>query len=244
MSTRGMAGVAANGQIKASFNKWDSYLSALGVEVLAQAREIAKDIDGAREQFHRLQAINLDVNPTADQERALLVDFPPLPTDDRDWDPDSKLTAAERYAKASDTESRWSVLLDFPRRFNVKRMLDGGLYYEDGTTFCRDNIFCEWAYMVDLDREELQVYCSGSRADDLGLGPGETVDGKPCALDAVEVGPWGWGDKPPAGNQMAMIGRFPLNDLPTDEDLLISLGSEWEIEEMQKRRDAKNQGAV
>lgn len=235
MSTRGMAGIAFGGKIKASFNRFDSYPSALGVEVLLQAKELGLDIAEACAQFERMQAVDISEDPSMEQERALLVDHPPAPREPNDWDIDSKLTAAERYAKVRDAESRWSVLLDFPQNVNLVRMLASGYYHEDGTKFCRDNLFCEWAFVIDLDRKELQAYCGKYYAEERSIAPGGTIDDLPCALDAVEVGKWGWRAEPEVGNQMAMVARWPLAELPTEDQMLRQVGSEWEIEQLDKQ---------
>lgn len=39
------------------------------------------------------------------------------------------------------------------------------IYYDDSREFINDSIFCEFAYIVDLDRDELIYYTIGSNLD-------------------------------------------------------------------------------
>lgn len=136
MGTRGLMGFAHNGQLKAMYNHWDSYPSGLGINMLRWMNEQRGDFTKAIEQFDRLVAIDEDVPPTEDQKLALL-----------------------RYLNldvASKSSDDWYNLLR-ETQGDPEEALRAG-FYVDASGFGGDSLFCEWGYVVDLDRKVLEVY--------------------------------------------------------------------------------------
>lgn len=136
MGTRGLMAFAHDGKLKAMYNHWDSYPSALGTAMLNWIVAQNGDFTVAIEQFDRLEAIDEDVPPTEDQKLALL-----------------------RYLNlnvASRSSDDWYSLLR-ETQGNPTEALKAG-YFVDSSAFGGDSLFCEWAYVVDLDRKVLEVY--------------------------------------------------------------------------------------
>jgi hypothetical protein len=127
---------AHDGKLKAMYNHWDSYPSGLGTDIVKWVINQNGDFSAAIEQFDRLEAIDEDVPPTEDQKLALL-----------------------RYLNlnvSSRTSDDWYSLLR-ETQGNPTETLKA-VYFVDGSDFGGDSLFCEWGYVVDLDRKVLEVY--------------------------------------------------------------------------------------
>lgn len=135
MGTRGLLAFAHDGEVKATYNHFDSYPSGLGNAV---AKFIAGgfDLDEAKALFKALVAVNEDEKPTTEQQAQLLKYF-----DDRV----STRSSEEWYALLRHTQGE-------PEEF-----LKAG-FFIDNIEFAKDSLFCEWGYVVDLDREVLEIY--------------------------------------------------------------------------------------
>ena len=138
MSTRGAVGFRLNGVDKITYNHSDSYPSGLGQDVLDFLSGYFKKgtISGLKKKVNKIELIDAKVEPTLEQQ--------------------------ERYKKYADTGvssgklSEWYVLLR-NLQGSLKDFLDAGVM-NDGSKFLSDSLFCEWAYIVNLDDETLEVY--------------------------------------------------------------------------------------
>lgn len=148
MGTRGLTVVVVDGQHKiAQYGQWDYYPEGQGVTVLEFCRKLAD-----RELLLRLV------------EKLKRCRY----ADERDE------RAYEEWAKSRGIEGGW---MDMDQAAEYKRtfplwshdhgagILDLVLDSEadeivllDGYAFAGDSLFCEWAYVVDLDAGELEVY--------------------------------------------------------------------------------------
>jgi len=147
MGTRGAIGFRFNDEDKVTYNHWESYPSGLGVKVA----EV-------------VQKFNDEQLAGAAARLTLVNESDPVPVD-----------LQERYRSIADTNVGNQSLEDW---YCVLRSAQGELApYIDGTIdhmmdsadFLQDSLFCEWAYILNCDTRELEVY-AGFNKDPNGLG--------------------------------------------------------------------------
>ena len=136
MGTRGLMAFAHDGKVKAMYNHYDSYPSGLGKDIADWVRGLPEDLSEEIALFDRLEAVDEDVDPTEDQKLALLRYFNPRVStqSDNDW-----------YSLLRETQG------------DPAATLSAG-FYVDGYEFGYDSLFCEWGYVIDLDRKVVEVY--------------------------------------------------------------------------------------
>lgn len=175
MGTRGLVGFVIDGEVKAHYNHWDSYPSGKGLDVLAFARTMSgRSGDGTVQQVRDLRKVSEDADPT-DEDTA-------------------------RYAEYADGDVNqaigWYSLL---RRCqgDLALVLESGIILNQ-PEFATDSLFCEWAYLINVDDWTLEVFEGfQSEPHDLGRFAGP-VDNCYYPVKLVAV--------------------YDLNDLPTDEE--------------------------
>lgn len=135
MGTRGAYGYRIYGRDKVTYNHFDSYPDALGRGIMAYIS--AMPISEIKEVASRIELVDRDSHPTP-----LLI---------------------ERYRKYADLQvsghkyEDWYCLLRncqgdlLPYHYELSHMPD----YHD---FLLDSLFCEWAYIINLDTERLETY--------------------------------------------------------------------------------------
>jgi len=176
MSTRGTWGFVLDGTEYLSYNHSDSYPSGLGVDILAWARQA--DWSKVREQVAALTLVEDDAEPTAEQAAATGL-TPEHVSTGRDW-----------YSLLRSTQG------------DPQATLDLGIM-TDGHEFPLDSLFCEWAYVIDLDAETLEVY----------QGFQKTLP---------DAGRWAGREEEAQAEYKAIQRReaYPLSDLPSEEVFL------------------------
>lgn len=139
MSTRGLWGFVIDGEEKLTYNHSDSYPGGLGETLLRFCRdEWVKDgAEGASDDARMLALVSEQTNPTEEQKRNL-----------------------RRFLKNpngyKDDEIDWYWLLRATQG-DARKTLDAG-HMIDGREFAKDSLFCEWGYVIDLDRGVFEVY--------------------------------------------------------------------------------------
>lgn len=170
MGTRGAMGVRIDGQDKVSYCHFDCYPEGLGQSMVRDIRALLRDpgLDGFRRLARELRLVN---------------------ETDRASDEDVKL-----YGKFSDpgVGSRdshdWYVLLR-KLQGELKSTLKTGVMI-DNHRFLADSLFCEYAYIVNLDEATFEVYRGfQSHKHDKGRYAG-----------------------------LALVGTFDLADIPSNWD--------------------------
>lgn len=136
MGTRGVLGFRYQDTDKVMYNHWDSYPSGLGTDVIDIIRTYNDEqLAGTAS---RITLIDENVKPTPD--------------------------LIERYAEFTDlgvseqSTDDWYCLL---RRAQGKLApyIDGRVdHIEDSADFLLNSLFCEWAYILNCDTRELEVY--------------------------------------------------------------------------------------
>lgn len=144
MGTRGLVGFVLNEKWYATYNHFDSYPSYLGMNVL----EFCKSVDDWEILKERVANLTL-----VDEET-------PAPAD-----------LIEKYSCYGETERNGvqvasGTLTDW---YNLLRQIQGAQtlheiyvgnleHMIDYHKFMEDSLFCEWAYIIDLDEMGLRVY--------------------------------------------------------------------------------------
>jgi len=135
MSTRGTIGFRIQKKDKVTYNHSDSYPSWLGINILSFIKDTPepelKDIAS------RIELVDEDSTPSPEQ--------------------------IEAYSKYSDetvgtrTKTDWYCLLR-DTQGDLSHYRNGVRHMIDYHTFLKDSLFCEWAYIINLDTRELEIY--------------------------------------------------------------------------------------
>jgi hypothetical protein len=187
MGTRGTIGFIVGEKEKLAYNHFDSYPEGLGLKTLAFLREFPGLIGELRRQAMRLEVVSDAVPPSAEQIKELK-EFSDLNVGNQ--------TEDDWYCLLRHTQGDWQATLDAG-------------FMEDGGRFPEDSLFCEWAYVINLDDEVLEVY-RGFQQKKHNKGR-FAKRGGPYTPD-YEGAPTWW--------PVALIATYPLNDLPSDEDFI------------------------
>lgn len=138
MGTRGSYGFRYNGRDYTSYNHYDSYPSYLGAS-------LAKQWDAVTEKM-TLPQIRHVVSVMR------MVDESAKPTD-ADID---RTAAYHDFGVGEQSADDWYCLLRGAQG-RIDAALELGIMV-DGEGFMADSLFCEWAYIFNLDSERLEVY--------------------------------------------------------------------------------------
>ena len=184
MGTRGLTGVVIDGQEKLAYQQYDSYPEGVGIEVLTYLRVTmeAEALPRLRQQARDLKVVDDSTPPTQDDIEAL-----------------AKYT---NLGVSTQSTSDWYCLLR-EAQGKLDLILESG-YCRDSHEFARDSLFCEWAYVADLDTETLEVY--------RGFQTSPPAQGR-------------FKDRPPEDREsmgekyypIALLHSWPLADLPDEE---------------------------
>jgi hypothetical protein len=192
MSTRGALVFVLKDEEKVIYSHSDSYPEGLGADVLRWLHEALADEDALYAQVAALAPVP-DREPTEaerEQHRA---------TTDRNVS-----TGRDWYALLRDTQGDPAAILAC------------GLY-EDAGDFPTDSLFCEWAYVVDLDARRFEVYKGFQDQPHKAGRWGSRRPGRDSAVTARSATATGNGYYP-----VRRIADYPFDTLP-DPDTLPAL---------------------
>lgn len=136
MSTRGLWGFVIDGEEKLTYNHWDSYPSGLGSAVLKWLKIATDSVPALREAARRVRLVDQDAMATEED--------------------------VARFRNLADTGvstgslTEWYVLLR-DLQGDMAAIVNAGVMI-DNRAFAADSLFCEWAYVIDLDTERFEVY--------------------------------------------------------------------------------------
>ena len=170
MSTRGLYGIRKNGIDKCTYNHSDSYPSWLGRRVLKFCAN--NTVDDLKKFFDKIELVDESIKPTEEQIK--------------------KCVDAGYYNRTVSTQSvdDWYCLLrNLQGNFDeYQDLIDNDkektIFMTDGISFIKDSLFCEYAYIINLDDEVLEFYKGFQKEAQKGNRYGETEeDGYyPCKL--------------------------------------------------------------
>jgi hypothetical protein len=152
MGTRGAVGVKLGDQIFATYNHFDSYPSSLGTRMVEFCRGLSKDqLAVLKERFKHVVIVDdYDDKPTEEnQKRYVEAGFYDETVGDRtpgDW---------------------YNLLRKIQGMGYIQAVLDGTCqHWIDGKNFLENGLSCEYAYIIDLDKETIEFYEGGSEEPD------------------------------------------------------------------------------
>lgn len=184
MGTRGAMGVRIDGTDKITYNHFDSYPEGLGDSMVGDVRKLLVDpgLDGLRALARSLAFADKSRPPT-EAEKQRLRKYADLGV--------GKQSLDDWYCLTRNLQGKFALTLK------------AGLMSDD-REFMRDSLFCEYAYIVNLDTESFEVY--------RGFQHAKHDKGRYADLPQTER---------PGGREneywpVALVAEFPLSDIPQD----------------------------
>lgn len=199
MGTRGAMGFVLDGQDFITYNHFDSYPDGLGCDVLEAIKKASGKIglDEIKKNIKSLKMIEDSELKPSDEDIQNYSDYANL--------------AVGAQGIGNKEIHTWYQLL---------RRAQGKIYlYMDGTishmissnNFIKDSLFCEYAYLINLDTDKFEYYVGFQKEPDIKNRYGQEDDRGyyPCKL----------------------VHEFDLSDLPSKSDFLGTLYPEEEDED-------------
>ena len=146
MGTRGAIGFIKNGVEKVTYNHFDSYPSGVGIAVAGYCRRTT--IKAMNKAFDKLVLVTEEASPTKEQQKQL-----------------------NKYLSTSVSSGKpeeWYALLRETQGDLVEIVNCG--FMIDSKEFLLDSLFCEYAYIINLDTNMLEVYKGSQKDPDKGAG--------------------------------------------------------------------------
>ena len=134
MGTRGLYGFRKNGVDKLTYNHWDSYPSCLGRSMIEFIQEYCLNLNDI---YRKIILVDEDSKPTERQikECKSLADLSVSEKSLEDW-----------YCLLRNAQGK-------PEMYG-----QGLRYMIDNKNFILDSLFCEYAYVINLDTKKLEIY--------------------------------------------------------------------------------------
>jgi hypothetical protein len=203
MGTRNLTMVIHKEETKiAQYGQWDGYPEGNGVEILTFLRN--------KERIKKLTNKLKDIRFITARGNKEIKKFLKSIGCENGWMNDDQ---ADKYHKRYPYMSRdiGAGILEM-----VANSKDKEIVLRDSTDFAGDSLFCEWAYVVDLDKRKLEVYTGFNKellADD------ERFTNIPTNKDAAEY------------RGIKCIMKYDLDKLPTKKQFIEELKQKEEVEE-------------
>jgi hypothetical protein len=194
MGTRHLIGVRLNNEWKvAQYGQWDGYPSGQGSDVLKFLHE--SNLPIFREQVTKCFFLTTEELDAA---------YRPYSTDGYMTGAQSDAFAASPYGHLSrDTGAK--ILGVIYNAINPVAL-------QDNSEFLNDGLYCEWAYVIDLDRNMLQVYQGYKRSPET-----DPVSVTYKSEGFISPHNLPGGDAP---YYVHLVKEFPLENLPKEDDFI------------------------
>lgn len=145
MGTRGAFGIHRNGKTKATYNHYDSYPSGLGEDIVRSISQA--NVEKLNETFDNIILVSSDSKPTQEQI-------------------DECISYWDSGVSTGSTKEWYSLLREAQGDLDAY-VANGLKYMIDRQDFLKDSLFCEWAYIIDLDSNVLEIYKGFQTESDL-----------------------------------------------------------------------------
>lgn len=178
MGTRGLWAIRKGGKDKAAYNHWDSYPTGLGDEVINFIKRMG--VAKLNNLFDLIVTVDEDSSPTKEQIGIC------------------KRNGWYDKSVSSGSDHEWYCLLrnlqgNF-KDYEKAQQSATPIFMIQRIDFIRDSIFCEYAYIINLDNNTLEYYVGAQRRPQNGNRYGVTPveeDYYPCRMvksyDLAEV---------------------------------------------------------
>lgn len=187
MGTRGVIGLFKGGKGKITYMQYDAYPDGVGVDILREIKE--SSIKQIKKAFNNIKLV-------LDQEKQ--------PTKEE----------IDRYLRYSNPSvgSQGMSNTEIFTYYQLLRNLQGTLkpYFNqevslmiDNEDFLKDSLFCEWGYVINLDKKVLEVW----------RGFTKTPQENRYKIEKTEETYF----------NCELLKEYPLNDLPTEDQFLKDL---------------------
>lgn len=151
MGTRGLYGFVKNDQKKLTYCHFDSYPTGLGQNIINFIKNTS--IKEMNEIFDKIILVNKEDIPTEEQINECIK------------------YSCNQIGKINE----WYVLLrETQGDLNVYK--NDCQYMIDNQTFIEDKLFCEWAYIINLDTNKLEIFSSGNIIKNIPLNEIDLID--------------------------------------------------------------------
>ena len=143
MGTRGAFGFRVDGKDKVMYNHWDSYPSGLGQKVVDFIKETTDD--ELKKIANNIVLVDEDKTPTTAQKKAV-----------RDFEKTNDTVVSDISVSTRTLDDWYCLLRNAQGEFEMyKKGLEYMISAED---FLQDSLFCEYAYIINVDSGMLEVY--------------------------------------------------------------------------------------
>lgn len=186
MSTNGAIGVIVDGKLKVSYNHSDSYPDYLGEQIVDFCNHISKENGWVK--FKDLC------------KNVKLVKETSQPTEE-------DIQKYSRYFNGNlsrETPKDWYCLLREVQGVQyLKEIYDENLdVILDGKRFLKDSLFCEYAYILNLDTQEILFFDGGNTYFQKDNPLNEYFDEPYQEYETYQL--------------IKCVGKFPFNDIPSN----------------------------
>lgn len=178
MGTRGAMGVRVNGTDKIGYVQFDSYPEGWPSRMVEYLRPV--DLEYIKSRAESLRVVPPTYEPTQ-HEKVELYRFADLTV--------SRKSLNDIYCLLRQCQG------------DLEKTLDAGLVI-DASEFLADSLFCEYAYIANLDENTFEVY--------RGFQEAEHGKGRYANMPQRRIGDKYW--------PVALVVTFPLDNIPTDWD--------------------------
>lgn len=197
MGTRNLTAVMIDGQYKiAQYGQWDGYPSGQGLTVLRFVSE-AGNIDALRSAFRKVRFLEPEGKDKEFVE-SYSANAPEWPSD-----PDNRTPEQKHWFSTYASRDIGGDILKAVANSN-----DNEVLLRNHIAFAGDSLFCEYAYVIDLDAGTFEIY-QGFNKDP--VTEGRFISG----ADYLE--------KNDGYEPVKLLKTYQLNNLPNEETFLADL---------------------
>jgi len=160
MSTRGAIGVVVDGEKKVAYNHFDSYPKGLGNDIVNELKlfkaQVKKTNKLSKTKTRYLSVLKNIAKEVKFVKEELKPDMQDLKTINNNLEKNLFVSTFQPIRVELDITRDWCELLR-PFQGKLIATLYSG-YMFDANSFMKDSLFCEWAYIMNFDTKNFEIY--------------------------------------------------------------------------------------